>query len=81
MGAVGATQAQKAVGEDTAFKKGLELGFDKLGQARAGLKLDLSQEGFKVFLYQLVEDGFFGTPPLIVDAFSRRRKLGCFHRP
>jgi hypothetical protein len=30
IGTVGAAQAQKAVGEDTAFKKGVELGFDKL---------------------------------------------------
>ena len=31
MGAVGATQAQEAVGQDAAFEKGIELLFDKLG--------------------------------------------------
>ncbi|MGH8647634.1 MAG: hypothetical protein ACREX4_25495 [Gammaproteobacteria bacterium] len=73
---------ERAVGEDAALKKGLELGFDKLGQACPGLGFDLGQESFEVFLYQLAEDGFFGTPPLVVDAFSRRRKLGCLvHRP
>ncbi len=63
------------MGEDAAFKKGLELGFDKLGQARPGLKLDLSQEGFEVFLDHLVEDSVFGTPPLVVDAPSILRAL------
>ena len=82
MGTVRTAQAQKTVGEDTAFKKGLELGFDKLGQARPGLKLDLGQEGFEVFLDHLVEDGVFGTPPLVVDAPSRRRQLHrLVHRP
>ena len=31
MGALGAAQAQKAVGEDAAFEKGIELVFDKVG--------------------------------------------------
>ncbi len=52
-----------------------ELLFDKIGQARPGLKLDLGQEDLEVFLNQPVEDGFFGTPPLVVDAFSGRRRL------
>jgi hypothetical protein len=30
MGALGAAQAQKAVGQDTAFEKGIEVFFDKL---------------------------------------------------
>ena len=64
MGTVGATQAQEAVGQDAALEKGIELLFDKLWQARAGLKLDVGQEGLEVFLYQLVEGGVFGTPPL-----------------
>ena len=36
-----ALQAQKAVGEDAAFEKGIELIFDEVGQARAGLSLHL----------------------------------------
>jgi len=36
------------------------------------------QEGLEVFLYQLVEGGVFGTPPLVVDAPSRRRRLNHF---
>ncbi|MGH8651895.1 MAG: hypothetical protein ACREYE_06790 [Gammaproteobacteria bacterium] len=64
------------------LRTGVELRFDKIRQPRPSLKLDLGQEDFEVFLDQLVEDGFFGTPPLVVDAFSRRRKLGCLvHRP
>jgi|GEM_PF-1943680 len=63
-------------------REGIELLFDKLGQARPGLKLDLGQKGLKVFLNQLVKDGFFGAPPLVVDAFSGRRWLNRFvHRP
>jgi hypothetical protein len=31
MGAVSAAQAQKTVGEDAAFEKGIELVFDKVG--------------------------------------------------
>ena len=38
--ALGAAQAQKAVGEDAAFEEGIELVFDEVGQARAGLSLD-----------------------------------------
>ncbi|MGH8616008.1 MAG: hypothetical protein ACREYF_29350 [Gammaproteobacteria bacterium] len=45
------------------------------GRQRPGLKLDLSQEGFEVFLDHLVEDGVFGTPPLVVDAPSILRAL------
>lgn len=52
------------------FEKGIEFVFDKLGQSRPGLTLDLGQEGLEVFLYQLVEGGVFGTPPLVVDAPS-----------
>ena len=41
MRALRTTQAQKPVGEDAAFEKGIELGFDKVGQTRPGLSLDL----------------------------------------
>jgi hypothetical protein len=33
------------------LKKGIEILFDKSGQACPGLKLDLRQEGLEVFLY------------------------------
>jgi len=36
-----AAQAQKPVGEDAAFEKGIELVFDEVGQTRPGLSLDL----------------------------------------
>jgi hypothetical protein len=51
--------------------------FDKLGQARPGLRLDLGQEGLEVFLYELVEDRLFGTPPLVGDGPCRWRRLNC----
>ena len=53
----------------------MELVFDKPGQACPGFSLDLGQEGLEVFLYQLVQSGFFGTPPLVVYALSDRRGL------
>jgi hypothetical protein len=31
MGAIGTTQAQKAVRQDTTFQKGIEIVFDKIG--------------------------------------------------
>ena len=65
------------MGEDPAFQKGIEFRFDKLGQARPGLKLDLGQKGLEMFLDHLVEDGVFGTPPLVVDAPSSGRRLHC----
>jgi hypothetical protein len=51
VGAVYAAQAQKSMGQDTAFEKGVELIFNKIGQARSGLALDLGKEGLGVFLY------------------------------
>jgi len=82
MGTVGATQAQKAVGEDPALQEGIELCLDKCGQGRSSLGFDLGEEGFEVLLDQLVEDGVFGTPPLVVDASSRRRRLNrVVHHP
>ena len=59
----------RPVGQYAAFEKRIELLFAKIGQPRPGLKLDLSQKRLKVFLNQLVEDGFFGTPPLVVNGF------------
>jgi hypothetical protein len=82
-GAAGGTKATPLTGEGHellmgavgALQEGIELLFDKIGQARPSLKFDLGQEGSEVFLEQLVEDGIFGTPPLIVDAPSCRRRL------
>jgi hypothetical protein len=62
MGTLGATQAQKPMGYNPALQKSLELVFDKLGQARAGLLFDLSQEGLDVFLDELDQRGLFGPP-------------------
>jgi hypothetical protein len=82
MGAVGAAQAQKTMGQYAAFEKSIKLLFDEIGQARPSLKLDLGQEGLEMFLYQPVEGGLFGTPPLVVYAPSCRRRLNrCVHRP
>ncbi len=55
MGAVGAVQAQKTMGQYAAFEKRIELLLDKIGQPRPGLKLDLGHKGL-VFLNQLVEE-------------------------
>ncbi len=54
MGAVSATHAQKAVRQYLAFEIGLELVFDKLRQARAGLGFNLGEEGAQVFLHHLL---------------------------
>ena len=75
MGALSTAQAQKPVREDAAFEKGIELGFDKLRQGGPALGFDLRQKAFDVFLYQLIQGGFFGTPPLVVDWVFRRRAL------
>jgi hypothetical protein len=36
--------------EEAALQEGLELRFDKFGQARSRLKLDLGQKGLEMFL-------------------------------
>ena len=61
--------------ENAACEEGIELLFDKLRQAAATLGFDLRQEGFEVLLNQLIEDGFFGTPPLIMARMCCRRAL------
>ena len=72
----------RPMGQYAAFEKRIELFFDKIGQARPGLKLDLGEEGLEVFFNQLVESGVFGAPPFVVDALSGRRWLNRFvHRP
>ena len=72
MGTVPAAQAQKSMCEDSAFQKGLELVFDKLGPARPGFLFDLGKEGVDVVLDDLVEDGVF-RPPAFVGS---RRTMG-----
>jgi hypothetical protein len=74
------------MGQNAAFEKGFEFGFDEFGQARPGLGLDLGEEGLDMFLYQLIEDGFFRPPPLIVCAVARLCGGRCrlnrlLHRP
>ncbi len=64
------------------FEKAIELLFDKLWQARPGLKLDLGKESLEVFLYQLVE-GLAQVLPLPLAALpelvdgERRQLLGA----
>jgi hypothetical protein len=75
VGALGAAQAEKPVREDAALEKGIELVFDKLGQGGPALGFDLRHETLDVFLDQPIQDGFFGTPPLVVNWGSSRRAL------
>ena len=69
MGALFATQAQKTVGQNPTIEKSIELVFDKIGQTRSGLRLDLGEECLEVFLYQLIERRLFGTPPFVMYVF------------
>jgi hypothetical protein len=62
--ALAAAQTEKPVRENAAGEEGIEFVFDKLRQAAATLGFDLRQEAFEVLLNQLIEGGFFGTPPL-----------------
>ena len=77
MGAVSAAQTHKAVGQDAAFEKGLELLFDKLRQARTGLRFDLGEEGLELFLDHLIHSRFLRAPPLVVkgNGVASRRRL------
>ncbi len=54
------------MGQDAAFEKGLELVFDKLGQVRPGLMLDLGKEALGVFLDQWVQNRLLRSPALVV---------------
>ena len=74
IGAVCATQAQKTVGQNATIEEGIELVFDKIGETRSGLALDLHEEGFGMLLYQLVQRRVFGTPALVV--YTRTCRLG-----
>ena len=65
MRAVRAAHAQKTVRQDAAFEIGLELVFDKLRQARAGLGFDLGEEGRDLFLHHLIERRLFRAPPFV----------------
>jgi hypothetical protein len=59
------------VGEDAALEKSVELVFDELGQRRAGLRLDLGQEGVAVLLDELIQRRVFGAPRFVVDRVRR----------
>ncbi len=52
IGALGAAQAHKAVRQNAALGKGLELVFDKPQQARPSLRFDLGEKGCELFLHQ-----------------------------
>jgi hypothetical protein len=77
MGTVSAAQVQKAVGQDAAFEKGIELVFDIRRQARPGLRFDLGHEGLELFLDQLIQGRFFRAPPFVVkgEGVASRRRL------
>ena len=77
MRAVSTAQAQKSVGQNAAFEKGLELVFDKLWHARSGSRFDLSKEALKLLLDHLIERRFLRAPPLVVKGsrMSSRRRL------
>ena len=51
MGAIGTTQAQKAVRLNTTFQKGIELFLDKIGQSGSGFCLDLRKKCLDMFLH------------------------------
>ena len=53
------------MGQDAALQKGLELVFNKLGQAGSGLELDLGNKGLDVFLDYLVQRGLLRAPALL----------------
>ena len=63
MRAARTAQPQKAMRQYPAFEKILELVFDKLRQARAGLGFDLGEEGLELFLHHLIERRFLRAPP------------------
>lgn len=44
MMAIAALQPQKSVGEDAAIEKGVEFGFDVVGQTVRGFRLNLGEE-------------------------------------
>jgi len=70
--AVSTVHAQKTVRQNPAFENGLELVFDKLRQARAGLGLDLSEERLEVFAHQTMQDRLLRPPPLVTGRVHRR---------
>ena len=77
MRAVRTAHAQKTVGQDAAFEKGLELVYDKLRQARTGFCFDPGEEGLEMFLHDLIQGCFFRAPPFVVkgNGVASRRRL------
>ncbi len=61
--------------ENAAFEKGIELVFDKRRQARSCLGFDLRQKSLELFLDQLIQDRFFGAPPLVAYFIERDRSF------
>ena len=78
MAAVAAAQAQaqEAVGQDAAFKKGLALVLDKLRQVGAGSVFGLGEEGRRVLLHQAVQRGLFRAMTLVVNGGTLRYQCG-----
>ena len=73
MAAVTATQPQEAVGQDAAFKEGVELVLHELRQVGAGCGLSLLEEGGGVLLHQAVKHGLLRAVALVVDRGAVRR--------
>jgi hypothetical protein len=53
------------MGQDAALQKRVDLVFNKLGQARSCLELDLGKKGLDVFLDHLVQGGLLRAPALV----------------
>ena len=74
--AVAAAQPKKAMRQDAALEKGVELILDELRQAGAGGGVDLGEEGLGVLLHQAVQRGLLGAVALIVDRGAIWRPVG-----
>jgi len=74
--AVGAVQAQEAVGQDAAFEEGVEFVFDELRQVGASSVFGLGEEGRCVLLHQSVQRGLFRAVAIVVDRGAIRSPLG-----
>ena len=70
--AVNAAHAQKSVRQNPAFEKALELVPDKLQQARASPRFDLSEERLQMLPHQPMQERLLGPPPLVLDRVRRR---------
>lgn len=76
MAALAATQPQKAVGQDAALEKGIELDLDEPRQLRSGAGFGVRDEAGRVLLHQAVQRGLPGAVVLVVDRAAVGRPLG-----